>query len=145
MDSEFGPDVNEAVQGILTAEVICILFPLVARTLVVDLRHDQQEGPLVQLMAPASSLEERLKILRRLRPRFPEPKRIAAFPWQGYVRGLVRVGLWDKLLERLVNSAQPAAVEACASALQQLQELERQEAVGAITGERYRSLWQRPK
>lgn len=143
MDSDFGVDIAEAVRGIKTAEVICILLPLVARSLVVDTRYDHQEGPFVQVMTPAGSLEERVEVLRKLRPRFPEPRRIAVLPWPGYVQGLCRVGLWDKLVQRFVDSAHPAAVKACEAAFNEIVELERQELARAIRGEHYRVLWQR--
>ncbi len=143
MDNDFGVDIAEALKGIKTAEVVCILFPLLARSLVVDTRYDQREGPFVQVMTPAGSLEERVKVLRQVRPHFPEPKKVTIFPWPGYVQGLCRVGIWDRLVQRFIDAAQPEAVKALEVVFNELETLERQELVRAIRGEHYRALWQR--
>lgn len=141
MDYEFGLDFHEIERNFDDAEVISVYFPLVARTLVLDLRHDATSQPLIRVMPMVNSLEERYRSLRRLRPQFPRPERIAFVPWPKYVESLVRLGLWDRLIRRLERGGFHESLADAARALEELRAMERATVVSAIRGRGFKNLW----
>jgi hypothetical protein len=129
-----------------TGEVLCVYFPLLRKTLLIDTRYDVEDQPLVKLVPMVNSVEERFRSLRRLRPRFPRPESIVVIPWPKYVDSLVRLGLWDVLIRRFASLGQLEAVRTCQEVIRELRALERQELYSAIKGsEQYHSLWESGK
>jgi hypothetical protein len=100
---------------------------------------------MVKVVPMASSVEDRHRALRRLRPRFPRPKTITIIPWPKYAESLVRLGLWQKVLERFVHSGHKETVQACNRVLEEVYGLEREELAAVITGENYHTLWARSR
>jgi hypothetical protein len=141
MDYEFGLDFEEIERNFDYAEVISVYFPLLARTLVLDLRHDPTSEPLIRVMPMVNSLEERYRSLRRLRPQFPQPERIALVPWPKYVDSLLRLGLWDRLVRRLERGGFRGSLAAAEQALNELRALERATVISAIKGRGFKTLW----
>jgi len=142
MNGDFRMDIDEIARNIQTAEVVCLYFPLLRKTLVADMRTDVEDPPVIRLLPMASSVEERFRSLRKLRPRFPQPQKVAVIPWPKYVDSLVRLGIWDKILERCAASGHPSSINACNEVLSELQSLERAELAAAITGDQYHTIWQ---
>lgn len=143
MNGDFEPELGEVLRSIDTAEVLALFFPLLGRTLLVDARFDAMEGPLIKVVPMVGSVEERYKSIKRMRPRFPRPENITIIPWPRYIESLRRLGVWDHLVQRMVNSGQAGAVQACREAYQELLQLERSEVMGAIKGQGYHTLWER--
>ncbi|GIW06182.1 MAG: hypothetical protein KatS3mg060_0987 [Dehalococcoidia bacterium] len=141
MDYEFGLDFNEIERNFDYAEVLSVYFPLLARTLVIDMRHDPTSEPLIRVMPMVNSLEERYRSLRRLRPQFPQPEQIALVPWPKYVDSLLRLGLWDRLLRRLERGGFRRSLEDAEKALSELRTLEHATVVSAIKGRGFKTLW----
>ncbi|MCS6801328.1 MAG: hypothetical protein RMM58_02530 [Chloroflexota bacterium] len=141
MDYEFGLDFHEIERNFEDAEVLSVYFPLFARTLVVDMRTDATSEPLIRVMPMASSLQERYRSLRRLRPQFPQPNRIAFVPWPKYVETLVRLGLWDRLVRRLERGGFRQSLADAERALEELRAFERATILSAITGRGFKNLW----
>ncbi len=144
MNGDFRMDIDEIGRNIQKAEIMCLYFPLLRKTLVVDLRTDVEDPPIIRLMPMANSIEERVRSLRKLRPRFPRPEKVAILPWPKYVDSLVRLGVWDMLLERCAATGDRGSIESCASALEELRSLEQAELAAVITGEQYHTIWQAP-
>ena len=141
MNGDFRVDMDEISRNIQRAEIVCLYFPLLRKTLVVDLRTDVEDPPIVRLMPMANSIEERVRSLRKLRPRFPQPEKVAILPWPKYVDSLVRLGIWDMLVERCASTGDRSSVKSCSDVLDELRSLEQAELAAVITGEQYHTIW----
>lgn len=143
MDNDYFLDLNEIIETVRSVDVLTFRFVIVSQRLLVDARCTEVDPPLVKLVPPAASVEERFRSLKRLRPRFRLPEKITSIWWPRYVNSLVEAGIWGALVERLADKGFPEARQRCEQVLQELQELERSEVRSAIRGEGYRPLWQR--
>ena len=143
MDNEYFLDLNEIIETVRSVDVLTFRFVIVSQRLLVDGRYTEIDPPLVKLVPPAASVEERFRSLKRLRPRFRLPEKITSIWWPRYVSSLVDSGIWGALVERLADKGFPEAVRRCEQVLQELKDLERSEVRSAIRGEGYRPLWQR--
>ena len=140
MNSDFMFDIDGMLKSIDTADVISIFFPSFRKALVVDPRSNERHRPLVQIAPMAASPQERLRLIRRQRPGLPRVRNLAVIPWTRYVDSLVRLGLWDKLIDRLEDAGEDAIRE-CENALTELRNMERTEHVNAIVGKNYHTIW----
>lgn len=143
MDNAFRFSLSQVLAAIGEAEVISIFFPVLGQALVVDIRHDAIEGPFIGLVPMVSTVEERLRSLERLRPRFGRPEGLLAIPWQRRVGGLRDYRLLERIADRLERAGTPNARRKCEDAFQRLLAAERAEMMAAIRGEGYRALWER--
>ena len=143
MEGNFLFDLNEVIRNVKSAEVMSVFFPAFHRSLIVDTRFSDEEGPLVRLMPMARSPQDRMRSIRRMRPGLPRPRNLTLIPWQRFVPSLVSSGVWDSILDRVRESGDADALAACEKALADLMELEREETIGAITGEKYHTVWSR--
>lgn len=143
MDSEYGLDFHEVEHIFETAEVLAVYFPLLARTLVVDFRQAPDSPPLVKVMPMVRSEEERYRSIRRLRPQLGKPETVTFVPWPKYVEGLVRLGIWDRLVGRLVQGGYRESVASAAEAIAELREIEHSTVHAAISGKGFRTIWTR--
>ena len=142
MNSDFMFDIDGMLKSIDSADVISIFFPSFRRALVVDPRSNARHSAMVQIAPMAASPQERLRLIRRQRPGLPRVRNLAVIPWTRYVDSLVRLGLWDKLIDRLDSSGEDEAIEECERALAELREMEREEHVNAIIGKNYHTIWE---
>jgi len=141
---DFGIDLDEVRRVIDAAEVLVVRFSITDRRLLVDTRTNDTDGPLVRVVPPVASGQERFKALRALRPGFPPPERIMTFQWPRHARSLVESGLWEHLARRAVAAGWPDTSEACEAAIRELIQAERQVEVAAVRGgEGFKTLWQR--
>lgn len=145
MEYFFNLNINEVMQNIRTAEVLTLYFPYLSKTLILDFRYSIDDMPLVRLMPMVSNMEERFRSLKRLRPRFPKPEAITVVPWPKYVKTLQTVGVYDKILERLMQIGYSSVVNDFVVAYDEIVKLEEKELLAAITGEGYKTIWQRNK
>ena len=79
MDNDYVLNLEEILHTIESAEVLRIRFLLLDKRLLIDNRSNEFEGPLVKIVPRASSSEESFRNLKRLRPRFPLPRRSSLF------------------------------------------------------------------
>jgi len=143
VDGSRGMDFRAVEHHVATAETMSFFFPVLRRSLVIDLRSSPKDGPLVRVMPAARSAGGRLRILKRLRPHMPRPRSLVTIPWPVYVETLVSSGIWDRLLARLADSGSQDALRAAAESLAELRQIE-QRALGAlIRGEQYETIWTR--
>mgnify|MGYP001614758749 CR=1 FL=1 len=143
MDGDFRIDLGELLDNIDTAEVICIYFPVLHKTILMDTRFTDEDPPMVKIVPTADSIEERFHTLRRLRPRFPRPNSITVVPWPKYAQSLVELGIWQRVLKRFVHTGHKEAVQACNQVLTEVYQLERDELFAVIQGENYHTVWAR--
>ncbi|MBI4233667.1 MAG: hypothetical protein HY686_04415 [Chloroflexi bacterium] len=143
MDGDFRINLEEAARTIATADVLSLFFPMVGKALLLDTRYTAEEGPLVKVVPMATSIAERLRSLRRLRPQFPRPESLTVIPWYRSVDSLVRLGLFQRIVQRFVESGHPKAVQACYQAVEELRRHERLELAAVLRGDNYRTIWAR--
>src|SRR5213082_1727872 len=102
MGVDFGIDLDEVRRVVDAAEVLIVRLSVTDRRLLVDARSHDDYGPMIQVVPPAASAEERFRALKVLRPRFRSPERILTFQWPRHARALAEAGVWDHMARRLV-------------------------------------------
>lgn len=141
---EYGLDLDEVKRVIASADVLIVRFAILEKRLLVDARYNESEGPLVSLVPRASSVEERFRHLKQIRPRFALPDKIMSFMWPRQVGTFHASGLWQAIVDRVSGANLPGIDEQCQAVYQELLEEERKEVLAAIKGgEGYQSLWER--
>ncbi len=141
MDEGFALDLEEVLKNIDNAEVMSLFFPTLRKAVVIDTRHSATEDPLVRIMPMVASPQERLKTIRRLRPKFPRLQNLTLIPWAGNIESLVRLGVWERIVNRFVKSGHFEVVNTCQEVLQELRRLEKAELAAAVLGENYYTIW----
>jgi hypothetical protein len=125
------------------ADVLTIAFPLFPERLLFDTRASQTEGPMVAIVEPVASVQERYLWLGRHRGSFGAPQAFSFFAWPHTVRSLIERDLLAPLRHRMVN-ASPDAAEAYEAVMAQLRAREIEAIRDAIRGnDPWRSLWER--
>jgi hypothetical protein len=134
-------DLGEIERTVATADVFAAGFRLFPERLLIDTRHDNSEMPMVAIVDPVASVQERFFWLGQHRPSLGMPQGFMFFYWPHSARFLDESGLWEKICQRVVMSGFSGARETCDAALQDLISRERSANVDAITGQRYQTLW----
>lgn len=141
MSGEFEMDPQEVIESVESAEVLSLSFITLRKALVIDTRRSGSEGPLVRIMEIVGSPQERIKSIRRLRAGFLRVRSLTVIPWPRYVDSLVALGIWERILGRVAESGDQAAVTACEEALAELTRLEKAEMAAVVKGEGYHTIW----
>jgi hypothetical protein len=143
MQSENGVliDVGQVRQVVENADVFVIGFSNFPERLLVDARTDAKTGPLVQVVEPLGSIEERLFWLGKERGNFGMPQSFTFFAWPHSISYLQECGIWQRARDRVNADGDAAAAQACDAALERLDGLDRAVLVAAVKGERYVTLW----
>jgi hypothetical protein len=132
--TEIGEIVNNA-------DVFTIGFRLFPERLVIDTRHDDHETPMVAIVDPVESMQERFFWLGQHRPSLGMPENFMFFFWPHSVGYLEESGVWEQIRRRIVGSNFEGAAETCDAALRDLREREHAATVEAIVGQRYQTIW----
>lgn len=143
MDNFISINLQQVTRAVEAADVLIVGFTLFPERLLADTRWSSYDPPMIKVVAPVASVEERLVELRELRPRFPDPERFIFFVWPRGIATLESLGVWERIVQRCNASGHADVQEACRVALKELRRLEREEIIQAIHGSRYRSLWAR--
>ena len=146
MFTDNGHDIDrDALDEVLRkADIVTIGFSLFTDRLLIDTRTNQFEGPLVALVGPVETVQERYQWLGQHRGTFGAPEAFSFFVWPKTVRNMVERDALGQLRDRLAASSAEAADELDVQ-LNRLVRLERDEFGQAIRGEgTWKSLWQRP-
>lgn len=145
MSDEYGVDLDEVYKVIDAADVLVVRFHIVQKRLLIDFRTQPGVGPLISMVDPASSVEERFRAIKELRPDFPLPERVMSFQWPRMIGVLLASGVWQRMVDRVGVTGGADAVDDCARVMDQLLAEERREVRNAIRGaDHYQTLWQRP-
>ena len=128
-------------RNIDSAEVIALYFPLLRKTLLMDLRTNDVDGAMIRVVPMANTPEERFQSLVKMRPRFRKPDTIVIIPWPKYIASIADLGIWDHIVRRYAETGSPEIVRECERCYSQLSRLEREEIHRAITGENYETMW----
>lgn len=140
-DDDLEYDLEEVKRNIDSAEVMSVFFPTFRRSVVIDTRSNDHDGPMVRIMPMVASPQERLRSLRRLRPTFPRVHNLALIPWPRYVDSLVELGVWGRIVDRFEGAGQSEIVAVCESVLEELRVLEKAEMAAVVRGENYHTIW----
>jgi len=143
MDNDFFLDYEEIVKTIKSADVVTFRFVIINQRLLIDNRSSEIDPPLVKVVPRATSVEDRFRSLKQLRPRFRLPEKISAIWWPKSIKSMVDHGVWDAIVQRIIEGGFAQTAEECEGVLSELRELERQEVVNAIGGDSYQVLWER--
>ncbi|MBE7519346.1 MAG: hypothetical protein HS107_08880 [Thermoflexaceae bacterium] len=146
MTDDFGVDLDEVYALLDRADVLVVRFHMIPKRLLADFRTRPGVAPLVQVVPPAESIEDRFKSIRRLRPEFPAPEKVMSFNWPRSMEVLLTSGVWQRLVDRVSALGGDEARDECGRAMEALLAEERLEVMGAIRGaNHYRTLWERQR
>jgi hypothetical protein len=144
MDNAFDLFHDRIIEAIRGGDVVCLFFPRLGKTLILDLRSNDATPPAVFLEDMVSGPRERLASLQQLRPEFPLPDELRLVPWFGFVRSLRESGVYDVILERCAGTGHAMLADACRDAVQDLERLEQRFIRAVVSGSMSRAIWQRP-
>lgn len=141
MSDDYGVDLEEVFKVIDAADVLVVRFHIVRKRLLVDFRTKSGTNALVAIVEPASSIEERFRAIKELRPGFPAPERVMSFHWPRMMRVFESSGVWGRIRERATSLG--TSPSECDGAWQTLCREERGEVAAAIRGaDHYQTLWE---
>jgi hypothetical protein len=141
-------DLTDITDIVRHADVFAVSFRLFPERLLIDTRHDDDDPtgacslPMVAIVDPVESMQERFFWLGQHRPSLGMPKQFQFFHWTHSVRYLEESGLWDRIRNRVVASRFSGARETCADALRDLYAREHAATLDAIRGPRYETIWE---
>jgi hypothetical protein len=139
---DYGIDLDEVRRVIDGAEVLVIRFSVTDRRLLIDSRSNEHAGPMIRVVPPATSAEERFRAIKALRPRFKVPQRVVTFQWPRHARAMGEAGVWDHIVRRLVSLGDETITAQCDEAYRQLIAEERRVELNAVLGgEGFQTLW----
>jgi len=134
-------DLAEVGKVVDLCDVFTIIFRTFPERLLVDSRTSPQKGPLVALVEPVATVEERYHWLGRKRPSFGPPEQFMFFLWPHSIDFLEECGVAARIRRRCQATGWQEAVAMFDRALAELRRKERAATRAAITGENCRTLW----
>jgi hypothetical protein len=143
LDGQYSLNLQAVFQHIDRAETFSIALPTIKLALILDMRTKGDDGPFIRVLPMTRSASERLRVLRRLRPKLPRAAEILVVPWQSFVNGLVRAGIWERLEQRVTASGSEAAMDQLSKAFDELRTAESREISALLRGEQYEIIWSR--
>jgi len=143
MDQEFRIDLDEVRRSVIQAEVVTVHFPYFRQTLLLDTRRSLTEPPIAKIRPSVASVDERVKDIRQLRPRFGRPESITYIPWPKYVQSLRESGVWEVILDRMVMAGGPQMEDELERLYRRLRTDEWNEFRSAIAGQGYKTVWEK--
>jgi hypothetical protein len=143
VDNDFNIDLADIRASIRTSDVLAIRFVSLGHRLLLDFRATEIDGPLVKVVEPVGSIEERYRHLKKLRPRLPAPEKIVVIWWTRFASSLATTGVWDEVMQRVSEAGHVEAVKRAEETLEELVALERTLARDAIAGNGFKTLWSR--
>ncbi len=144
MHGENGPtiDLEEVASVVAEAEVLIVGFPICAERLLLALRPDDHPPPMIDLVAPLTSAEERAAWLRTLRPSLGIPQRSVFFNWPHSIDYLESCGVLERAATRVRSEHGLDVASRVESVLYRLRRRERDFTQRALAGsEGFATLW----
>jgi hypothetical protein len=132
--------IGKIVEG---SDVFALGFANISERLLVDVRSNDRETALIQIVEPAGSASERLKWLRRRRPSLGQVESLSFIGWPHSPSFLVQSGVWDRICARVGAALETEVRGQCDLALRQLQNLDMSATKAILRGERSVNLWPR--
>lgn len=136
-------DLAEVKKAVEQADVLAVGFRLFPERLLVDTRCDAKAPPLVQVVEPVASVEQRFFWLGQHRPSLGTPERFVFFLWPHSIPFLRDSSLGTAITERIVATGCDGAVPMCEAAFADLAQRERKANLAAVRGQSCFTLWPR--
>ena len=137
-------DLEEVRKVVENCDVFTMGFRLFPERLIIDTRVNGEDGPMVEVVEPVSTVEERFFWLGQRRPSFGVPQQFTFFVWPHSIGYLEESGLMDKIRHRIYPADEGGETgKQVASAMHRLIVLEQQATADAILGRNYHTLWER--
>ena len=144
MENDFEREMAKAISNAETAEVVCVIFPLISQCLVYDSRQGPEDPPKISVSPPLGSAERRLRHVNQSRPHLRHARGLAVIPWIGSITTMAGSDVWRMLQNRMIGSGFESAQDDCEGALNDLLRCERQSTVAMIRGNGpFHTLWSR--
>src|SRR3990170_5966441 len=118
-------NLDELRKVVEECDVFTVGFRLFPQRLIVDTRSSGEEGPMVEVVEPVNTVEERFFWLGKRRPSFGMPEQFTFFVWPHSLRFLAECGVVENIRQRLGTAEQPEVARAVDKALAELERLER--------------------
>jgi hypothetical protein len=134
-------DFDEVRKIVESSDVFALAFAHFPERLLVDTRSNATETPLVQVVEPAGSGEQRLAWLQRRRPTLGKPEAFQLLPWPHSPTLLSDSGVWERILHRVGADADPQVDVQCSLAMRQLRNLDREALLAMINGDDCITIW----
>lgn len=134
-------DLAEVEKVVDLCDVFTVIFAMFPERLLVDTRCKGEEGPLVALVEPVASVEERFFWLGKRRPAFGPPERFMFFLWPHSIEFFEKSGVADRIGQSCEAIGHSEAVTMFEKVMAELRQKERQATLEAIRGENFRTLW----
>jgi hypothetical protein len=134
-------DLEEVAKVVDGCDVFTIGFRTFPERVIIDARETEDAGPLVQVVEPVASVEERFHWLGRERPQFGVPERFSFFVWPHSLEFFESSGLAQRIGDRLRTAERPSVKQMLDGALEEVRRLERRAVQQLLLGEGYHVLW----
>jgi hypothetical protein len=135
-------DLEELRKVVESCDVFTVGFRLFPQRVLVDTRSTDAEGPMIEIVEPVNTIEERFFWLGQRRPSFGVPERFTFFIWPHSISYLEESGVMDQIRKRIYPQ-DPERGRQVAHVLYQLHVMEQQAVQDAISGKNYHTLWER--
>jgi hypothetical protein len=138
-------DLEEVRKVVDNCDVFTIGFRLFPQRLIVDTRTTNEEGPMLELVEPVGTVEERFFWLGQRRPQFGVPQSFTFFVWPNSIRYLEESGMMDRIRQRIypLDTEDGNIGRSVAESMIRLHALESKATFDAIRGQNYHTLWER--
>jgi hypothetical protein len=136
-------DLEELRRVVDNADVFTVGFRMFPQRLIIDARTTEAEGPMVRVVDPVASVEERFFWLGKERPAFGAPERFTFFVWPHSVRFFEESGFGDMIRHRVYAGGFDDTGAQMAHSMLELIRLEQQATFDAIHGRNHHTLWER--
>lgn len=134
-------DLEEVAKVIDNCDVFTVGFRMFPQRVMFDTREKEGTGPLVAVVEPVASVEERFHWLGRERPMFGVPEQFSFFVWPHSLEFFEASGLLQHIRDRLKASENPETAKSLDAAFTEVRRLERMAVQEALKGEGYHALW----
>jgi len=136
-------DFSELQKVVDNCDVFTVGFRMFPERLIVDTRHTDSDGPMVEVVDPVATVEERFFWLGQRRPSFGVPQQFTFFVWPHSVPHFEESGLGDIVRRRVhVEDESGEIGRQMAKSIIRLHMLEQRATFDAIHGRNYHTLWE---
>lgn len=143
-EPEFDREMAEALENAESAEVVCIILPVINQCLVYDSRSATDDSPRMTVSAPLGSGERRLRHVNKARPHLERARELAVLPWSGSINAFENSRIWGMLEDRAKSSGFNGMDKQTDEALDELRQWERRSLVSMIRGQGpFHTIWSR--
>ena len=143
--NNFQDDIEEIKNTLLEADVVSLFFPYFGKTVLIDIRSNETDGPALILTEMVRSPRERIRSMEQLRPGFNDPEKMVLIPWIRYVETLVDSGIWSVIVKKLEKASFIDPSVSANEILEKLRNLEHRDLADAVNGTSYKTIWSKPE